>query len=439
MQTSPLRRFYTDPWFLLLATLMISIVYWSGIPSVPFHPDESTNIFMSGDLDTLFSQPDQLSWQPNREEDLKQHYRELDAPLDRYLIGIGRKLLANLPPLAVDWDWSKSWQENQVAGALPDLRLLIASRLGVAWLFPISLILLYLTARRLGSPFMAWSTFLLFSSNALILLHTRRAMAESALVFNILFTLWALTRFDRHPWLLAVPVALAFNSKYSSVALIPLGLIAILWPSTKYSFTVIRRLRDAVWFMIMIASITFLLNPFLWKMPVQALRSAIQTRQQLIHNQQTDLARIDPDLVLNTFPERLEGQLVHLYMTRPFIADIGNYLTDTQTVEDAYLANPLHQLLRGMIPGSALLIFSILGFILAIRSSWGWKNITQRHLTLLCIGTLLQFIALGVFFSLPFQRYCLPMVPFSCLWVAYALEKCVQAIRSSSRRKAKRA
>ena len=39
--------------FILIATLLC----WSGIPGVPFHPDESTQLFMSADFDLFLASP----------------------------------------------------------------------------------------------------------------------------------------------------------------------------------------------------------------------------------------------------------------------------------------------------------------------------------------------------------------------------------------------
>ena len=115
----------------ILIILALTLAYLAGLAGVPFHPDESTQLFMSSDLNTLFSRPADLFWSTANEQDARQIYRELDAPLARYLIGVGRTI-ASLPALPVDWDWSKSWEENQTAGALPDARLLLVGRLSVA-------------------------------------------------------------------------------------------------------------------------------------------------------------------------------------------------------------------------------------------------------------------------------------------------------------------
>ena len=129
---------YLNIWSVLLAITLLSILYWSGLQAVPFHPDESTNIFMSGDLSFALKNPGSLFWQPERPIDLRMHYRLLDPPTSRYLVGIGRSL-SGFSALPADWDWSKTWQQNRAAGALPDEGLLTASRRAAALFFPFSL------------------------------------------------------------------------------------------------------------------------------------------------------------------------------------------------------------------------------------------------------------------------------------------------------------
>ena len=126
-----LSRKHLNTWSVLLAIILLSILYWSGLQVVPFHPDESTYIFMSGDLELVINNPGSLFWQPDQLTDFRMHYRLLDPPTSRYLVGIGRSL-AGLSALPADWDWSLTWQQNQSAGALPDENLRIVSRAAVA-------------------------------------------------------------------------------------------------------------------------------------------------------------------------------------------------------------------------------------------------------------------------------------------------------------------
>jgi len=135
---------------ILIAVITIaSLIYLAGVSRVPFHPDESTYLYMSSDFETFYRQPSVVFWQPEPADELRQHYRLVDPPLLRSWIGFVRWLTGQ-PLLAADWDWSKFWQENQAAGALPSPGLLQTARLAVALLFPLTLIFMFLAGKQLG-------------------------------------------------------------------------------------------------------------------------------------------------------------------------------------------------------------------------------------------------------------------------------------------------
>ena len=120
-------RFNSGDWpFFIILGILTSFYLW-GVMTVPFHPDESTQLYMSGDLDQLLTDPFELAFNPNAVGDLKQHYRLIDAPLTRYILGFGRTI-GGFAALHADWDWSKTWTENVQIGALPSEDLLYAGR-----------------------------------------------------------------------------------------------------------------------------------------------------------------------------------------------------------------------------------------------------------------------------------------------------------------------
>ncbi len=416
-------------WNVLLFTLIVTAAYLLGTAQTPFHPDESTQIFMSGDLEIFWQNPSALFWQPQPSQPLRQHYRLLDAPLARDLIGLGR-LAAGLPATQVDWDWSKSWEENRQAGALPAADVLLASRLPIALLFPFSLLLFFATARSLGGAPLAWVSVVLLAVNALVLLHTRRAMAEGPLLFASTLTLWALVRFRKNLWLLAIPAALAFDAKQTSAGLVVVGLAAVLWPSGQ---SLRRRLRDSVLYGLVFGLVTLLLNPFLWAHPLQAGQAAINARANLSAGQMSFIGAQNSDQVLNTWLERLIGMISQLFIAPPAFADVGNYLQQTHAAEAAYLANPLNHLLRGFSGGGLQMLLTVYGCGLAIFGLRQTQAGSRRGLALLLAATLVQFILLLALIPLPFQRYYLPLTPFACLWSGYAIVQFAKALWKARR------
>ena len=418
---------------LAIFILAFSVFYFSGIPGVPFHPDESTNLFMSKDLDLLIQSPSELLWKPLKNSDVRQTYRELDAPLSRYLIGIGR-WIKGLPALPVDWNWSETWKANDQAGALPRSDLLNTGRFAVAALFPCSLVLLYFSASKIGGRFLSWTTILLLSGNALVLLHTRRAMMESGLLFNIILFLFVLLQFKSKPWLSAIPAALAFSSKQTAGVLALIGVAAIILLYINKEILI----KTALFYLGLYAGIfliiVILLNPYLWSNPLLAARDAVAARQYLLQRQISDIQSASPEMSLNNPLKRFGAIIVQLFLTKPAVADISNYLVETNSAELVYFSNPINSLFRDFFGGSILLILSMLGFILGLRQMYRRTGQSRAKIGLIWFAGLVQFIGLGLAVSLPFQRYCLPMVPFSCLWIAYGLEQGRQLIMLHSSR-----
>jgi 4-amino-4-deoxy-L-arabinose transferase-like glycosyltransferase len=403
---------------LFIFVLVITAAYLAGLPAVPFHPDESTQIFMSSDLELFFSQPSEVYWQPDKSSDLRQRYRELDAPLTRYLIGIGRQVLGE-SALPADWNWTRSWEDNRIAGAYPDPKVLAAARWPQALLFPLSLLLLFYTVKAIAPVHTAWLAMLLFAGNALVLLHTRRAMAESVLLFTIILTLWSVVQFKRSLWWAAVPAALAFCAKQSTGILILPVLATILW---QHALPLKHRLLQIVLALGLFGGVIFILNPFLWSNPLQASRSALVQRSHLVDQQVAMMAYVNPEKVLNSFPSRLAAQVAQLYFLEPAVKDVANYADELRTSELAYLSNPLHRLMRSFLAGILLMLLSLFGFFSAGLQAW--KLNSKRHsLALLLLAHILQMLVLFWFIPLPIQRYSLPLVPFVCIWSAFGISK----------------
>jgi 4-amino-4-deoxy-L-arabinose transferase-like glycosyltransferase len=410
----------------ILVVIALSIVYLLGLPAVPFHPDESTQIFMSADFELLFTRPVEIFWRPDQRDDLRQRYRELDAPLTRYLVGAGRLAAGGLAPLPVDWDWTRSWQYNLEAGAHPSPELLLAARLPLALFFPLTLLLLFLTVQVIAPRPAAWLAMLLFASHALVLLHTRRAMAEPVLLFTIILTLWVLVRSERVPVWAAVPPALAFCAKQSAGILILPVLVAVFWQT---AHPLPQRIIRTVLAGILFVAVIFVLNPFLWSSPIQAARSSLEQRAGLVSRQVDAMAQVNPEKVLDSLPVRLAAQVGQVFFIQPAVWDISNYVVEQHDDEQAYLANPLHTLLRSPAGGVGLMLLSLYGFItaglLAVR-----KTALRRKLVLLILANVMQILALLLFVPLPIQRYSLPLVPFIAIWSALGLWTIVQMARA---------
>ena len=289
----------------------------------------------------------------------------MDAPLTRYLLGIGGTI-AGLPALALDWDWSQSWEANQAAGALPGTDLLVVGRLAVTLLLPFNLLLTYAIGKQIHGELTGCLAVLLMGANALLLLHNRRAMAEAALTFGVLFALWSFLEGNRRPWLAGLGLALAFNAKQSGLALMPVGLLAVIYlPAPVLSVKRLAWVRlPWAWaqYLGVFLLVTLALNPFLWRQPFKAAQAAWKERQELQARQVADNARLSPEVALLTPSNRAAALLAHLYMAPLTFSETANYQAQTAAAEKAYLAFPGHNLLRGLAAGSILFALTLFGF-----------------------------------------------------------------------------
>lgn len=413
------QRFWS-PAIMVFLLVLLSAFAVGSLQLMPFHPDESTQLYMSGDFELLFTDPLSLAWDPNNECDDKQRYRELDAPLTRYLLGFGRQF-AGLPPLGVDWNWSESWVSNQQAGAMPSQELLYTSRLTITILLPLTLLLMYLIGRRIGGVWTGISTIILAGTNALVLLHARRAMAEGPLIFGITLALWSFLRAGRHGWFSGICCAIAFNTKHSAIALLPVGLLAVCWEEKPHKATLRGRFWAALQYLLLFGLITIALNPLWWSQPLQAIQASWLARQDLLNRQVSATREFAPNQLLETAGERTAVLLANLYILPPSFAEVGNYLEQTATAERQYLEVPFHSFFRGTLAGGAMLLITLSGIILAVKRIIQREYPLTRNLTVVALAFFFQFLFLMITVPLPWQRYALPLLPYLILWSAFAL------------------
>ena len=428
-----LKRF--SIWDRLFAVLLVasSLFYFWGLKAVPFHPDESTQLFMSADFEALLTRPLTLVWQPGEDGDLRQRYRLLDAPLTRYLIGAGR-MATDQPALAMDWDWSLGWKENSMAGAVPTPSQLDAARFAVASLFPLTLLFTYLTGKALVGGPAGLLAALLTATNALILLHTRRAMAESALIFGVTLTIWALSRTKSPGWLIGLALALAFNAKQSAAGLLPAGILALAWASPPAKNRICWASERWAGFLGVFFLVTTVLNPFLWSDPIPAALDALRLRQSFTQSQYDTIGSIAPNQLLSTPVDRGLALIANLYFTPPAIADVRNYVEETAVSAELYLSNPINDLLRSSLGGSLIFFLTLFGVAVYILEAFFGQGERLRQAVVVVAAVLSQFALLAATIPVPFQRYATPLVPFACLFSAIGIDRLVRlAARAAAR------
>jgi len=407
-----------------LTILLLSLVFFLRLMQVPFHPDESTQIFMSSDLQELFSSPRRLIWLGAADEDREMQLRMLDAPLTRYMIGVGG-WLTNQNALPVDWDWTKSFDYNQQAGALPANSLLLTARLSVSFFFPLSLVLFWLVLKKNFSPAAGWVGIFSAAGNALVLLHTRRAMAESLTFFLVIWLIYILYQKRHSPVILGLAAGLAFCAKQSTVIWILAAFACILFGSYSFADTFKRKITNLFICAGAFILVVLLLNPFLWKYPFSAFQRAYTLRQDLVSRQFADISRVSPSSALHSPVQRVGALAANLFFTPPAIEDTTNYIDELSVSINRYNEDPVNSILRNIPGGFIVLVFTLLGVYTAIRP--GSKLHTRENLLLVLAG-LTQFLFLASTIPLPFQRYVIPLAPTAIVFFAVGTSKLIELI-----------
>ncbi len=407
----------------LLVALMIAALtalqLW-GIDEVPFHPDETSLLFQSRDLELIVEDPGGMAWRAEAALDRQLQYRLLNPPLPKYILGVGRRLAGYGPDaVSTDWDWGGYWELNVQSGALPTIELLRGARLASTVLLPLTLLAIYLVGRRLQGPTAGIAAVLLLGTSALLMLHGRRAMSEGALVLGVCVAAYGIVTAGRRPWLAGLGAALAFSAKYSAAPLLLAGAVAAFLPE-RAAETIRGRLRRVLIFGLSAAFVIALLHPVLWAQPIGAGKAMWQERQSLLNGQVETALAFTPEAVMDTAGKRVLVFVVHLFSLPLQYFEVGNYVEAQSAEIQRYDADVLRHLMRGSIGGSIYLALTLAGLLLSLRIP-PERPVQRRTGRLLAMAGGLQALALLVVIPLPFQRFYLPMIPFISLWSGYAI------------------
>ncbi len=166
----------------LLASILL-FIFCTGIQAIPFHPDESQWIATSGAFEAYVS-GDFAS--PTWNEAL---WTLTQPPGTRYIIALGRLAGGyHADQLNVPWSFGRDEPTNIAAGAMPSPGLLWWSRLPMALVSVVSLLLLFRLVSVTAGRIAGYMCLLLVTSNPFMLMTLRRAMAEAPLLLCLMLT-----------------------------------------------------------------------------------------------------------------------------------------------------------------------------------------------------------------------------------------------------------
>lgn len=393
----------------LLFTAYI-IYYFAGIPLVPFHPDETTQIFTSSDVRTLFTHPSDLFFDSTNTGDLHQHYRLIDAPLTRTMIGLLQGFIPPADRLTTDWNWSAGWNENKAAGAIPTKINLFVSRLACAILVPLALLAFYDMSRFFTNRWIAILFTALLGLNPQVLLHTRRAMAEGWLFSLTCLLLWTvITPSKKWKTFLAIVLfGLIFQAKQTALPLMAIAATAMLYKAfqsgrwkTGLKTLALLGLSIGLWF--------YCLNPVAWVDPVQTARRMAAERLDFSHQQSLAYQQNQGGQSLPTAGLRATGILAQVYFAPPAYFDTGNYASELKPSIQIYQQNPARVLFSGWAWGSLMLVLTMLGISYSLYMIIHNQSRYELAVVLGLFLTLVIFFT--VFITIGFQRYYILYLP----------------------------
>ena len=401
----------------------------NGLEKIPFHPDESSVLFQSRDLEKIISDPLSMGWSADRIGEIDQTYRLLNPPLPKYIIGLGRVLAGySSNDVDNDWNWSGTWDENVASSALPEPKLLLSSRIATTIVMLFSMVPLAITARKISGDRLLIVVLVIFGLHSLALLHGRRAMSEGPLIFGISLAILGILEAEERPWLAGLGTAIAASSKLSAAVLFPVAVIAIIWRRKSQEKDGKLRLRGLLVFCAVAIIVSLLLNPVLWSNPISSIGGIWNSRVEFATQQTETLRGISPELVLETPSQRISAMIAMLFVRRPQTSEVANYVQQLNLGEQSYLSNPINTLFSGFVGGGLALFVSIFGISHSLFRVYKgeWKR--KREILLLLIGTVLQASAIFLANTIPFQRYYIPLLPFTILWMGLGISSLLNLI-----------
>lgn len=414
----------------------VTLFHFLGVQSAPFHPDETSLLYQSRDFELLFTSPWSLAWDPQTDSPYDQTYRALNPPLPKYLFGVARRIAGYSDrDVAVDWDWSLSWEENLARGALPANRLLLAARLASTSLIPISLALIFLCGWQLDTKETGFLAALLLGTNALVLLHTRRAMAEGVLILGTSLAILGILQAHRRPWLAGLGAGIAACAKLSAGVLWLAGLVAVLLKPPADCPKNLNLARRLVPFLATSCVVFLLLNPILWSNPLAAAQEILHARLEMVQIQIPMMAELVPDRLLDTPLKRVAGMIGQVFILPPEFQEVNNYAAELEPAIESYLKVRGNSLLRGEIAGGLMLGLSLLGIGVASFRARTMEASRRRGTLLLGLASGLMALALLVSLHLPYQRYYLPLVPLAILWASLGIAHATREIKQAARQR----
>ncbi|MCY4020649.1 MAG: phospholipid carrier-dependent glycosyltransferase [Chloroflexi bacterium] len=419
-------------WLAALAAYILA-----GAPLVPFHGDESTQIYMGRDYFYLFHDSDleavsyDSSWIKRPTE---QHLRLINGTVTKTIHGfLAASAGMSREEINGQWDWQLDYAENRELGHIPEAQLLGRARLASAAQLAVSAALFYVLVRMtIGRPAAIVASGL-YGLHPALLLNGRRAMMEgSHLLGMILVLLAAVWLLQGHRWwkfvLLGVASGFAVAAKHPNAFVVALVFFACaalwLYQTARVQGQARRRPAQALIGLLAAGGLAlfsfYLMNPAWWQAPLDSAAEVLRLRAGLLNEQVARYGGYDSSA------ERIEGFLEYAFFDQSQYYEVAQWAgyDAIRAQISAYESSGLAGLaIDGKLGGLIMAGLSVWGIVYLARA----PQIDRKYRWLLLVwGGGIAGITLLVT-PLPWQRYYLPVLPFAQLAAACAVAHLIRS------------
>lgn len=394
----------------------------AGTWSVPFHGDESTQIFMSHDFHYQFVERDLnlVRFRDDSPAPGEQYLRLINGSVNKYTVG----LAWHLGGLRVDdvneqWEWTADWDYNLNAGHIPSAALLTHARIPSALFLAAGAVVMFALGHMVGGRAVAYLAGLYYALNPALLVNGRRAMMEGSLIFSgLLVVLAGIWLLRRPSWWSALGLGaaggFALASKHTNAFVLAavFGAVA-LYPivrqlaATRLSVPARRRMLIYLLLAALTVVVIFgVLNPVWWgSNPLEHTLFIVKLRGDLLSGQVATFGGYSGAL------DQFGGFLRQTFVNLPQYFEVdewGSYPVVTEQIA-AYESSLLRGVsIGGSLPGAVMLM--------ALTLVGGWRLLRDQQVDLparwvVGVWSLVTLLVSWLLTPIEWQRYYLPAYP----------------------------
>ncbi len=443
-------RYFPILWLTLLFVYILA-----GTSSVPFHGDESTQIYMSRDYAYQFLQGnlDRLRYHDPPLSATEQQLRLLNGTLNKTLIGLAWHLGGfSVDQVNEQWDWGGDWNYNQSNNHAPSEALLQISRIPSAVLLAAGVIVIFVLGRLLGGRPVAYLASLYYALNPALLIEGRRAMMEGSLTFFSLLTvlagIWLIQKQrGSTALLLGIAAGLALASKHTAVfTLMAVGGTCALDPRAEWvikgrNVEAHGRAPLRIYALLLVAgvialAIFYAMNPAWWGDPLTRAGQVLSLRSDLLTGQTAAFGGYA------SLSDALGGFFRQVFVNSPQYYEIPAWA--------GYIAEPISRyessfwkgisIGGSVLGGVVLLLLTALGGVAAMGrklaltqvysdiSTAQQRSESRAVRVLIFVWALVMLATTALLTPIEWQRYYLPAAPAVGLLAALGLVGLIQMV-----------